>query len=433
MALTVTELLNTNVAVSLVGTWADASGNASTFGAPSSPTLKVSSTLGSTVTINWTGRALYLLCQTHTSYGPFTVTLDGQSVLGDFHCSNAATNPNIGSTSGYFNRVLVPIHRGVADTSHTTVLTVAKNSYHSVVGGIIGVSVDSFVSISGNQASPTNGLYVALGDSWGTGGGAFNIYDNVYPYIVARQLQQQLNKSITLINACVSGNCMFGITGAGNVGGMYRLFGTDGFFTGVTNNPPEYLSILYGANDLRAESSGGQYIGLQASAADYERHLNNMMCFLEDTMDVYGTYGTPVKVISCSPPHLPANMTHRSLQSFSASNPVRYIGGGLTNFITAAKNTKSVVARFRWGRYCGIYEAMGFRDELLLPNNNTGQTIVGYNNVTYTGDTGLHPHDMTHGFLASEITQTALNNSSNTPLNFPPTQVLGVGSIRGGF
>src|ERR1019366_9372454 len=313
------EYLNTSGNIALVGGgWANAAGTSSTLGNPSSANLKVTTNIGDTCTITWTGRAMHLFTQTYYTRGPFTVTdnVNGAGavpIYGDFDCSNSPTCADgTVSNGGYYNRVSIPIIRGAPiGSTHVTVLTAAQTTYRAVAGKT-GISVDSVVVFDGPQLSPTIGNLVHIGDSQGVSGGSEDYYGNVYPWVNARGLQVSLQRSISLLNGCVGGNCWFGVPGAGGanatVGGMYRTIGSDGTFTGVLAQAPEFLAVMFGANDLRAQASGGSYVGAGCSAADFARHVNNWCCMVEDALDLYGAYGTAVKVCVASPCYLAPNM-----------------------------------------------------------------------------------------------------------------------------
>lgn len=441
-ALTVTEIKNTSGSVTLTGGgWADAAGGFATNAFPSSTTLKVTSTSGNTCTVSWTGRALYLNFQAYISYGAFTNVTDGVTIAGDFSCANGPVNTDgTAALSGIEPRTLIAICRGLTDTTHTTVLTCQKNVFRTVSSGSLGLSIDSFIAISGNQLSPTAGSYVSLGDSWGGGQGAFQSLDNGYPYIVTRNLQQSLKRTIALNNGALSGSCWFAGDNSSKLGVLWRLFGADPTFgtlggnglSGMLSYAPEFVSLLLGANDLRSMSSGGQYLGYGSSALDFARHVNTALAFIEDTLDVYGAFGTPVKVAMCSPGYLTPNIMWSTTTTFQSSTSP-FDSGGLSTFEQATFLTEKVVARYPWARYAGVFESMAYDDDFLLPNNQTGQSVQGFNYVTYTTDTGLHPNDSGHAIIAEEISQALLSGTTNLPLNNPPTNTNGVGGSRGGF
>jgi lysophospholipase L1-like esterase len=412
--------------VTLTGTWANSSNTGSN---PLSTNVKVTTHVGDTATVVFTGRALYLLTETYQTRGPFTVTIDGNPVTGDFHCQNsptAATDSLLSNPGGaYYDRVLVPIASGLTDNvSHTAVLTCAQTTVRSVAGAS-GLAVDAFIVVSGQQLSPTAGIYVPLGDSWGTGGGQPYFYDFVYPYVVTRALQAALQRSITIQNGCRSGSLYCASAGTGAVGGMSRLFtGDDTWGTAAVNGlygllsfSPEFVTILFGANDLRSEASGGSYTANGVSAADYARHVVGTLQFMQDTLDVVGTYGTPVKVAIGTPPYLPPNMLWDSVQTYAGSST--FTIAGLDNVEFAVALTRRVCDRYSWVRCAGIFEAMQYNDSLLIPNANTGQSVYGYNNVTYTTDTGLHPSEPASGLIGEEFASTLLGLTFDQP-NYNP-------------
>src|ERR1019366_8356843 len=151
-----TEYLNTNAAVVLTGAgWGNAAGNAATLGNPSSANLKVTTNVGDTFTITWTGRSLHMFTQTYYTRGPFTLNdnMNGAGavpIYGDFDCSNAPTCADgTVSNGGYYNRVSIPLVRGAPiGSTHVTVGTCSQTTYRSTAGKT-GISIDSVVVFDG--------------------------------------------------------------------------------------------------------------------------------------------------------------------------------------------------------------------------------------------------------------------------------------------
>jgi lysophospholipase L1-like esterase len=318
--------------------------------------------------------------------------------------------------------------------SHTAILTCAQTTVRSIAGAT-GLAVDAFVSIGGQQISPGPGVYVALGDSWGTGGGLLYSYDFAYPYVVARSLQAALRRSIGIQNGCRGGSLYCASAGTGAVGAMYRLFGGDdtwgttaganGLF-GLLSFQPEFVTILLGVNDLRSEGSGGLYTPNGVSAVDFARHVAGCLQFMQDTLDVVGAFGTPVKVAIGTPPYLPPNMLWHSLQNFTTTTSL-FPMAGLDNLEFAVSLTRRMCDRYPWARCAGIFEAMQYNDNLLIPNAGTGQVVYGFNNATYNTDTGLHLSESGQGIIGEEFV-SALLGLAMDPV---PIEPHGTGAMLG--
>jgi lysophospholipase L1-like esterase len=384
-AATVTEIQNTstggaNNQMTFTGTWSLQSTTAASGGS-----WQKSTTFGDTVTVQFTGRALYLLCTTTKFYGAFTLTIDGVAVPGLFSTTPASSSA-LGSIPTYY-RILMPLARNLVDTTHTAVLTIFQTDANA--GSYAGLGVDSFIVLSGARGTPTTGNYVPIGDSWTNGVGATQ-YENGYPLRVQQWLGQQLKRGITRFSAgAVNGACLFTID-ATHVGGHYQALST------VCTNTPEFLTILYGVNDLRQTYQGG-------SVGDYLRQTHSLLCFLEDALDT-----TQVRVAIGTPGYISGGyLSYKANVSLAAV--VGAAGSGIDAYEEAVRGVKQMGALFPWLRVADVYGAMGRRAGLVLPNA--------------VGDFGLHPNDPAHGVIAAEMFGALMG--TNLDATFPGGSRLG--------
>ena len=267
----VTEIQETDPSLSKSGTWTTVTG-----GQYSGGSAVQSSTIGNTATLSFSGRAGYLLTQTFhhgmPTGGAFTYTVDGQS-YGQVECQNDSTQAPFA-----YPRVLVPLARGLTDGAHTLVMTV------SVAGP---VTVDSFLVVSGSKQTPQPGLLVSLGDSWTKGSGAQDTGLAAYPNRLSSLLQAKLGRPVTLVRKGAGGDALHCIDGAANgdstrSGGMHRAYLDILQASALTANGgyPEFVTYLFGVNDLRSSLLGALDAGGQnVSPGTFGRHLCGVLCF----------------------------------------------------------------------------------------------------------------------------------------------------------
>ena len=381
----VSEIQENNAAISTTGTWTTLSGTQYSGG-----TALQSTTNGNTLTLTFTGRSLYVLTQTYHHNGPtggaFTFTIDGNQ-YGQVECQNDSTQ-----ASTVYPRVLVPLARGLADASHTLVITTTV---------LTNVTVDSFLVVSGAKQAPTSGLLVCLGDSWTRGSGAQDAGLSDYPNRLQSLVQSKLGRAVTLQRKGVGGDKLHcgDATNHGDsvqVGGMYRTFLDVLSSSALAANGgyPEFLTYLFGANDLRSslmsalDGSGGN-----VSPGTFGRHLLGVLCLLEDVLPVTATDGYLCKVAIGTPQYLaPWYHVHQAQASGLTT-----FSQGLDAFEEAVAVTRSVVAQFPWCRLAQVYEALDGRDYLLYPNA--------------ANDQGLHPNESGHGVVAMEFARALLGGA----------------------
>src|SRR5919199_4208960 len=381
----VTEIQETDPSLSKSGTWTTVTG-----GQYSGGSAVQSSTIGNTATLSFSGRAVYLLTQTFhhglPTGGAFTYTVDGQS-YGQVECQNDSTQAPFG-----YPRVLVPLARGLTDGPHTLVLTV------SVAGP---VTVDSFLVVSGSKQTPQPGLLVSLGDSWTKGSGAQDTGLAAYPNRLASLLQAKLGRPVTLVRKGAGGDALHCIDGAANgdstrSGGMHRAYLDILQAPALTANGgyPEFVTYLFGVNDLRSSLLGALDAGGQnVSPGTFGRHLCGVLCFLEDTLPVTAADGRQTKVAVGTPQYV-SPWYHVGQAQASGGNTFPQ---GLDAFEQAVAVTRSVVAQFPWCRLAQVYEALDGRDYPLYPNA--------------ANDQGLHPNESGHGVVAMEFARALLGGA----------------------
>ncbi len=299
-------------------------------------------------------RAIYLFHAVVQGGSLFSVTVDGVPQAGQFSCATAGA---VGS-GGYY-RYLTPLYRGAVDAPHTVVLS------NPACGTTL--FVDAFVTVSGPKGTPLPGVYVAMGDSWTVGSGAVNTRTAYLPRAAAL-LQQKLRRPITPVNQGLAGDFLF--ASAGKAGGVYRTIA-------ALANQPEFLSYLFGANDLSTSSQ-------PVPAGEFARTYHALLCLLEDALDT-----SQVKVAVSTPPWLSPGVLWNNFA------PVNSWGSPLDNLESAAALVRHVVAQFPWCLLADVFGAMDYRTGLLVPNSNN--------------DLGLHPNDMGHGVIAMEMARALLD------------------------
>lgn len=382
----VTEILNTDATHF---TFAQGTGGSNGWG-PTTPTTPVpsssatyqlSAVAGNIATIAWSGRALYLNPVIKSTYGPFTANLDGTALNTRYDTSRSLPF-NYGGAAGLSYQNLLPVHRynvgamaptGIpwVDGAHTTILTASQNTYQARSGNL-NLGIDSAFMITGPKLVGKRGVAVMLGDSISDAYGAFSS-DLAYTYRTAEWIAQQRREDVNYIQpGGIASSCLFSsnFSASAVTGGMYRLFSV------AAANPPEFLIISYGANDLRTKMGG-------CSAADFARNTYSMLAFIEDVFDV-----STMCVVVCSPFPMSALVLAESAQNVGAAvNPQ-----GIHNYKAAIVAQKAAVAMFPWARYCDMNGGIGRRILAVYPNKE--------------GDGGIHLSDVGHGLAHANLVNT---------------------------
>ena len=366
--MSVVEILNNNVALTFTGTWTTNNTNSPSGGGGSntrSGSFKSSNTTGDTVTWLATGRDLFVNIVHDGSYGKFAVTIDGVAQPGFF--SGACT-----SASGSIFQTLTKLNTQgrLTDGAHTVVLT--------VVGGN-PLAIDSFVAVTGSLISPTAGALTALGDSWTANYGI--AADFGFMSLILREMANQ-GVSLTLTNRAVSGSCLAS-TYISPASGMAKVLAN------LAADAPQYLTILFGLNDL-ANPAGNTYYGV----GDYLKYYDGLLQFLQAAFDVNNmvvTVGTPQWALGLyyGGGYQIPNGTNRTV---SVSSLERYEG--------AVQSLRKLLLRYPWVRIANIYEALDYNADLLYPNN--------------AGDFGLHPNEAGNAVVAEEFVNAMLGYNVGT-------------------
>ncbi len=366
------EVQESDPSVSYSGAWSAVSDPRATGG-----TYKQTITAGDSVTVSFSGRALYLFTLASDNGARAGLSIDG-APAGSVSGAIASQIP-LGGTA--LVGQLTPITRGLSDGPHTVTLT---NLY------ALALAVDSFVVVSGARLEPSPGVVCTLGDSWTTGVGPFDAA-NAYPARLAAGVAAGLKRPFALLDKGVNGTGLFcTIASTARSGALTKTV------SDVLPAPPEVLTYLFGANDLRIASQvGAQTVsgGMGVSAGDVVNAYRSLCCLLEDVLDVGNLAGSPApfRVVIATPGQLTSAQTYYRLM---LSGAVGYPTGGLEHWEMAATGIRALPAQFPWLRVADLYNVMDGKASLVFPN--------GYS------DTGLHPNDDGHAVIAQEMTRAAL-------------------------
>lgn len=387
----ITEVQETDASFIFAGTW-----TLETITSASGGTCQNTIVAGSTCTITFSGHSIFLVHKELFTFGTFSVTIDGQLLPNVYDCSCNITYPS--GAAGVMHRNVQLIASGLSDSPHTMILTCLAAQAYAPRNGNVGMNVDSVLICSGQKAQFGNsGVMCCIGDSTSAAYGAWQP-DGNWPYRVSRQLSQITKRavSVSIANMGSASDCYFAgnYTGSLKLGGQYRMFST-AFAAG-----PQYITVMFGANDLRPASGSGS--GGSCTAADYLRHVRNVCNFCSVAFDLGQT-----TVVICTPGYMHPHYLCDAIYSPSVSNQ----SGAFLNYQAAIQGVKSVVAQYPQIRFADVYSAMACRDELVFPNRE--------------GDFGLHANDAGQGiqaecilaaFLGTEIDlqQATTNNPWNT-------------------
>ena len=395
------------------------------------------------VVISWTGRALYasLVSGSNLSCSA-TVSTDGGATQ---WITSANSSPN--GTTNLF-RIPTLLARNLQDTSHTTTITIsplASETDYFYIEGAYSISGGKQTVTPGQVTFIGNSWTI---DSVGaTGNGAFtqaNSWVRSLPAHIAAQTKQPVTfttcavsgarliagaavptanmftqfigdyytfncsscnatagctytnngKTFTVVNT-VSGSVTLVCTGTGSPqasGTLTKGVGTgdatitfstvalQAVATSALSTSPQYLCIQMGENDLR--NSAGMLSG-----NDFLRIYRTMLCLIEDTLDVYGTYGPQVRVSVGTPGYINPNYTYAILQSNGVTGgSTQYTG--INMYESAVAGIRRLVNEFPWlVKIADVYGAMDRKVELLMPNGRA--------------DGGLHPNDIGHSVIES--------------------------------
>jgi hypothetical protein len=363
-----TEILNNDARVSFSGSWAFTANAAA-----SSPSgYNKSTTSGNICTITFTGRALYLYAFCWNGGGQFDITLDGVSYPGYRSCGTANVNGN-------FLRYLIPICRGLTDTTHTVILTVDNS-----ISGASGLTVDSFLAITGSRVTPIAGNLTCIGDSisFPNGTGPYQ-KGSGYIYQLQQQLSMLTKQSINFIAAGDNGDMLIGQDGT-HPGGNRKVF------TKAIANACQFTTLFYGANDF-----GIIYNTNANGFADYFKQQQAICCLLEDSMDISQC------IVAMA---TPSYMTPYWQRPSTTQTPVSCSASALE---VAVEQMAHLAVQFPWLRIAHVYEAMDRRGFMVQPNSNDSY--------------GLHPNDQGHMLIANELCSALLG------LSFDAQSVVGAG------
>jgi len=374
------EYLNTDAtAWTFTGTW-----NAQTPSAPnpaSSATYNLTTTANDTATLNFTGRSLYLNLVPEFDRGAFTCTLDGVLLPNIYDCGSTRIWSN---NNNPHYQTLTPIARNLSDGPHTAVFKCIQRTYGSG-NGKTGLAIDSALVISGPKSDPKPNVLQVCGDSNSETNGCFN-KDNNWPFRLAGWLAQQkgISGGLTFITPDgVPGSTLptNNSTGSLLVGGCYEVFHN------IPINRPQFVTFMYGCNDLRGSYNGtfGDML-----AMDFLRYYTGMLCFLEDSMNVAN-----MNIVVASPTYMHPVIMYNILQNGGSTGAgLQY--SGYDNYEVAVSGLRNLCLQFSWVRYAPVYETMSRRSGLIMPNG--------------AADNGVHINELGHGDVLEVIKQAMLRD-----------------------
>lgn len=281
------------------------------------------------------------------------------------------------------HRVLVPLIRrkqmvALGGAAGQAVVITVNN-----VSASVPVSLNGLLVPNGALGLPLGGVLACLGDSWTVGGGVSQSGQMAWPEQLAVELGATLGRRIQQVNFGLNGDFMLGETTT-QAGGTWRTYADiNGVFAnGVIAAQPEFLTILFGPNDLGGGPSA-------YSARQVAQNYFRLLCFIEDTLDT-STAGLLGKVAVGTPGYTGIEM----------QMPRTVLGGNrlwsqaLENYEQAVYLVRQVCNQFSWCRVASIFEVMDYRDNLVYPNQ--------------VGDVGNHPNDLGHGLVAREFLRAFL-------------------------
>lgn len=352
------KLYSDSSAFTFAGTW-----STDTNAGWSGGSANKSSTIGDSVTINWTGRSLYLFTAQASYLADLQVTTDG--------AQRSALRSGVATPFGTVYRAPICIERNLADGAHTTVL-------RSVTTGTnTQIFINSVVVVSGSRATATTGNYSACGDSWSVGSGAA-VPSAGYTDKVSRRMSAWLGRDIALTKRGISGAGLANKPATNSTNAIQQVAAA------VTANVPEMMTMLFGVNDLATTNSfAAQTPGL------FAENWRTTLQFVEDVFDT-----SSVKIAAGTPGYV--SPAYRWGMRQNAGTIFTGAGGGDT-YELGVNAARSVFAEFAWLAVADVYAAMDRRTLLVYPNANA--------------DLGLHPNEQGHSVVADELVHALLGGA----------------------
>lgn len=369
------------------GTWVTNTTNNAQGGGGSntrSGQYQQSNTNGSTATWTCTGHDIFLNAPLGSPGGKYTVTIDGVAQPGYFTCYSGA-NQNLFQTLVQLNTT-----GKLADTTHTVVITVGSGGY---------VFIDSGVAVTGGYQAVNSGVWSALGDSWTAGYGV--AADKSYPAQMQRLMTMMGVGNVSLANHGVNGTCLASQWVSTN-GGIRNLW----IPTAVPTDNPQYLTMLFGINDLGNPQNVTYY-----SVDDYVKFYTGALQFLQAAYNVNNmviSIGTPQW--SCGGFYYGAVDQVGTVQTISQP--------GYDRYESAVTAIKKLAQFFPWLRVADIYSSLDYNPDLLNPNT--------------ANDGGLHPNESGCAVVALEFI-ASMFNTNGLAYNSIAQPVYNAGAARIGF
>lgn len=351
MAVAIINHTDASVTFGGTGTWTTES-NASAYGG----NVRKNTSVGATVTINWTGRALLIMSAMNINGADFTVTTDG------------VTRPNVYATGENPSTVVTTLYRtpfvlerGLSDSAHTTVIT-------AVAGGRANeLYFNAYMPISGAKFAPILGNINSLGHSWPNGIGASHI-SRSFPYVLTGYLSEVLSRHLKLTTRTAIGaaHC----SSQGNLPTCIEQIIAAA--TDSANGRPEFMTIDYGINDLRTSGHG-------VAPGLYIQFLRTALILIEEVFKV-GSDAASMKVSVGSIGHVPP-YNYNGVMAVSGD-----FNASIEGLELALIMQRRLIDSFGWCNYADIYEMMNRSDDLIRPN--------------FSAD-GLHPNNSGHKVIAN--------------------------------
>jgi lysophospholipase L1-like esterase len=321
---------------------------------------------GDTCTFTFTGHSVFLVHRETPAWGWFSLTIDGvlqpniyQSMCGETFIVGAA---------GQQYRNVQLLAQGLLDGPHTIILTCLAAVVYQPRSGGVGFSVDSFLVCTGARAAwGSTGQYCAIGDSTSNAYGCWQP-DALWTNRVARELpkvrRQQVQVQVSTYGDANDSAFCSNWSGTVRLGGQYKMFAY------AYANQANFITWMYGANDLRQQSGA-------SNVQDFLRHVRNALNFYQVVFDPSQT-----KMVVCTPPYINSYYTYDNSTVAAYYNQASAAG----SYQSAADGVREIVAQYPTVELADVYYVMAGRDELLFPNKE--------------GDNGLHPNDCGHGVIA---------------------------------
>jgi GDSL-like lipase/acylhydrolase family protein len=342
----------------------------------------------------------YSTCQTAGDTATYTIQAGDTAIYGVFYVNQPNTPTNEPAVTVSVNGVQTtdPIYLSwdaptLFQQVHRVIIPLVRPAQMGAAGQTVVIttvnpSAGNSVNLNGllvigAKGSPLGGVFTPLGDSWTSGSGVQQPSGMSWATLLGAELTLALKRRVQLTNFGLTGDFLVGVSSS-LAGGTWRCIAD---INGVQANglfaaQPEFITILFGPNDLGGGSSSW-------SAGQHARNLTHLLCLIEDALDVTasGIYG---KVVVGTPGYRGQEM----------DMPRNVLGGNriwsqaLDNYEQAVWLTRQVVAQFPWARPANIWKVMDLREDLVYPNANS--------------DLGNHPNGLGHRIIMQEFKRAFL-------------------------